>query len=576
MKKKVFAAVLSLALLLCAVPTAFAETNSAEWDVTFTSENTLDSNYTAANLSSKVHEMQPGDTVNLTLNLRNDNGAPANWYMSNTVLQSLEESGNAANGGAYEYELTYANPDNGVDVLFTSDAVGGELSASDRVGLKNATEALEDYFYLDTLEPGERAVVNLRVSLDGETQGNSYQDTLARLQLNFAVDPTTERTEIVTRPGLPVVQTGDHNDSLPFIIAAGASGLLLLVLALLGTRERKNRNKNVRRMMCLLLAGMLACATPALSFTARAAEDPLPLDPSLRYTVRLYPGAQGSIDVNKIVSVHPGDGRAAYRVEMQDGVCVLSDLPYGAIVTFHTDEETEGGVVLNGTENADSKYYIRGVRESGQDNSSVSQTAFSVTGDQDYVVAYGIRGEMVAYTIRFEDENGNELAPALVRHGNIGDKPVVAYQYIEGYRPQAYNLTKTLSPNAEENVFTFTYRPIDVNTIIQTVVTPTPGVPETPPAPPAPTPTPPDEPIPEPPTPLTPEAPEEVIDLDDTPLAPGIDGPMGEIINDFATALTGFSTPVRVGLSVGAIALGALLILLFVRKKRKKKDAKAS
>lgn len=37
---------------------------------------------------------------------------------------------------------------------------------------------------------------------------------------------------------------------------------------------------------------------------------------------------------------------------------------------------------------------------------------------------------------------------------------MVAYHYIEGYQPQAYNLTKTLSKNEAENVFTFVYEPV--------------------------------------------------------------------------------------------------------------------
>ena len=63
---------------------------------------------------------------------------------------------------------------------------------------------------------------------------------------------------------------------------------------------------------------------------------------------------------------------------------------------------------------------------------------------------------------------------------------------------------------------------------------------------------------------------EEVIDLDETPL--GLFDPMTELIDDFATALTGLPMAVRVGMSVCIAGLGAWLILLFVRKKEKKKN----
>ena len=42
---------------------------------------------------------------------------------------------------------------------------------------------------------------------------------------------------------------------------------------------------------------------------------------------------------------------------------------------------------------------------------------------------------------------------------------MVAYHYIEGYQPQAYNLTKTLSKNEAENVFTFVYEPVPEDTV---------------------------------------------------------------------------------------------------------------
>ena len=59
--------------------------------------------------------------------------------------------------------------------------------------------------------------------------------------------------------------------------------------------------------------------------------------------------------------------------------------------------------------------------------------------------------------MNYIDEAGNQLAPSQTFKGNIGDKPVVAYQYIEGYQPNAWNITGTLSGNTEANVFNFVY-----------------------------------------------------------------------------------------------------------------------
>ncbi len=149
------------------------------------------------------------------------------------------------------------------------------------------------------------------------------------------------------------------------------------------------------------------------------------------YTIRFFSGRQGSFQSGEMM--------------------VFSDLHYGDRVNFY-----RSAVSLHDN----SKYYIRGVRESGRDNSdsTADQTAsFMVTGDRDYVIAYGILGDATSYTINYEDENGRTLAPSEMYYGNVGDRPVVAYLYIDGYRPQAYNLTQTLKKDPAENIFTFIY-----------------------------------------------------------------------------------------------------------------------
>ena len=116
------------------------------------------------------------------------------------------------------------------------------------------------------------------------------------------------------------------------------------------------------------------------------------------------------------------------------------------------------------------KYYVKGLRPSGHDNSEVSSPVVTVTKDAIYVVAYGIMGDMVNYTIRYQDAAGNVLMPSVTGKGQVGDKPVVAYKYIEGYSPNAYNITGTLGANEAENVFTFTYTKVDAPTTTTTVV----------------------------------------------------------------------------------------------------------
>ena len=133
---------------------------------------------------------------------------------------------------------------------------------------------------------------------------------------------------------------------------------------------------------------------------------------------------------------------------------------------------------LNDIQVTDDKYYVKGIRLSGRDNASselLNTPGFIVKGDADYVVAYGIKGNMVAYTVNYQDASGKSLAESQTFYGNVGDKPVVAYRYVENYIPDALALTKTLSNNVSENVFTFTYKPGATDRVVTTTTTITTG-----------------------------------------------------------------------------------------------------
>lgn len=207
-----------------------------------------------------------------------------------------------------------------------------------------------------------------------------------------------------------------------------------------------------------MIKGLLAVSamTVLLAQTVFAA-DPEPYT----YTVTLSAGNQGTLTGTEGI-------RTSGTVIEANGKIVISDLSYGDTIVF---ENPQNYVAVS-----DDKYYALGVRESGLDNSDLVGT-LEVTDDADYVVAYGIAGNMVQYTVNYQDADGNQLAESRTFYGAVGDKPVVAFQYIEGYVPQAYNLTKTLSENGADNVFTFQYTPIPEGTVIvqpgQTVTTTT-------------------------------------------------------------------------------------------------------
>lgn len=177
----------------------------------------------------------------------------------------------------------------------------------------------------------------------------------------------------------------------------------------------------------------------ALSLPALAAEPG-----SYTYTVTFHAGDQGTISSSGI-SV---DGGGDYAISCDGATVRITGLTASNHVRFLNSAVTLGD---------DSRYYVKGVRMGGRDNSTVDLSYFPVERDQDYVVAYGIRGELTRYTVNYVDAGGNTLYPSQTYYGNTGDKPVVAYLYVEGYQPQAYNLTKTLQSDAGKNIFTFVY-----------------------------------------------------------------------------------------------------------------------
>ncbi|MBE6009161.1 MAG: hypothetical protein E7236_00680 [Lachnospiraceae bacterium] len=175
-----------------------------------------------------------------------------------------------------------------------------------------------------------------------------------------------------------------------------------------------------------------------------AAAPVMAADEAYDYTIRIYSGAQGTYNGEQTIKAN-----------------------YGDKISFYPQKNTTV---------TDEKYYVKGIREAGLDNNeAVEESTITVTEDVDYVIAYGIKDKTVSYTINYVDAAGNTLEDSETYYGNIGDKPVIAFLYIEGYQPQAYNLTKTLSENEGENQFTFVYtaNPTETTTTVTTTTTTT-------------------------------------------------------------------------------------------------------
>lgn len=250
MKKKRYGCLLLAAgLLMSSAVTVRADDYKGKdgWKAEFTGRE-IRSNFTSQTFADEVADLLPGDSIEIRIAVKNGSDRGANWYMSSETVRSLENS-SPASGGAYTYELTYEKKGS-AKTIYSSRSVGtGE-------GLHEVSDSLERFFYLDNLSKGSQGYITLKVALDGETQGNTYQNTLARLQMNFAVEGTADGGsgsgggnrggdgEPAGTPGSMVyspgaVQTGDPGGLVLWSAAALACGLLLM---LFGIRcRRRNR-----------------------------------------------------------------------------------------------------------------------------------------------------------------------------------------------------------------------------------------------------------------------------------------------------------------------------------------------
>lgn len=230
------------ALLLCIGPVACAETfyGSSDWQVSFTDR--LEENFESGEITDVLLGLQPGDNAIISIKLVNMNVKTTDWYMRNDVITSMEDGSSVAKGGAYTYRLTYKDKSGSEKVLFDSETVGGENTGAAGEGLHGATGALKDFFYLDTLETNETGVVTLEVALDGESHTDDYQNTLADMQISFAVELGAENTRNNTNT--QVVRTGDETELLPLYVAMVISGVLFLVLGIYSMRrDRRKRGE---------------------------------------------------------------------------------------------------------------------------------------------------------------------------------------------------------------------------------------------------------------------------------------------------------------------------------------------
>ena len=243
---------ISLALILGGTFSALAESTSHKGSCSYDG-NDIESTFSSSTIAKAVEDLQPGDDVTFTVTYTNESNDDTDWYMENSIVQTLEKTsakkkvsgtGEAENGG-YTYELTHYDKNGNKEVLFSNDEVGGEYgvvpdldSGKEMKGLEPATNALDEWFYIQTLSKNESGKVVLHVAFDGETEVNDYMDTDGELNLRFAVEKVSKKSKRV--------YTGDHSDLIMWSAICLVSGLLLIVLAWLFRKQKGGSDEKVK------------------------------------------------------------------------------------------------------------------------------------------------------------------------------------------------------------------------------------------------------------------------------------------------------------------------------------------
>lgn len=249
MNKKNFRIIPVLAMMIVMIAGSSLCVSAEPYDYTdvdyhcyFEKDHKMHTNFTAETFGRIIDNMQPGDDLTVKVVYKNKAKETTEWYMENKVEQTLEQAttskvvsgtGKPEEGG-YTYELTNYDRNGNAQVLFnsTKQVIGGrEQPMENREGLKEATNALEDWFHIDTLKAGQEGYLILKIAFEGETEVNDYMDTDGIVNMRFAVELPGEGNPP------PSINTGDYTNITMWVAILMAASVLLLIFAIVSVRR---------------------------------------------------------------------------------------------------------------------------------------------------------------------------------------------------------------------------------------------------------------------------------------------------------------------------------------------------
>lgn len=262
MRKKLLCLAMTAVVAAGATMPVYAEDYQGRdgWLAEFNGDE-ITSNFQSSDLADDASGIQPGDSITLNVSIANSADVDTDWYMTNEIVRTLEDASSTAEGGSYEYTLTYVDPAGEENVIYDSSTVGGDTEAGEAEGLHQLGDTMEEYFYLGRLAEDETGNVRVWLKVDGETQGNGYQQTLAQLRMNFAVEeaaagtaePGTgdnqnnQKEQTIVKKIVKTIKTGDTTNIVIVSAVALVSGLILLAIALKMLNDRRSRKGAKKR-----------------------------------------------------------------------------------------------------------------------------------------------------------------------------------------------------------------------------------------------------------------------------------------------------------------------------------------
>ena len=120
------------------------------------------------------------------------------------------------------------------------------------------------------------------------------------------------------------------------------------------------------------------------------------------YQVTIYAGSYGLFNSVDAVIIDSSDTNSSPNIMLSEDQrqLVVTNLKANDRIAIETSQIT----VTN------EKYYAKGIKTGGRDNENeYIQRWYSVTKDNNFVVAYGIPGDQIEYTTYYVDQDGNQL-----------------------------------------------------------------------------------------------------------------------------------------------------------------------